>query len=87
MDVKYTGRAHYRIISADNLAEKGVSDFETTRWAKGETKSVSAAAGEWLITNLSTEFEKVEPAATQMATESSTRTASSSSTSKTSSAK
>lgn len=87
MDVKYTGRAHFRILSSQNLADNGVSDFESTRWAKGETKSVSAAAGEWIITNLGTEFEKVEPAATETATASSARTASSSATNKASSAK
>lgn len=56
--VKYTGTSDFRVLSAADAkrAEPPVEDFNKTTWAQGETKSVSDAASEWILRDLSDEF-------------------------------
>lgn len=68
MELMYTGRAHRRVISAEDLTRVGISGFETTTWLRGESKTVQDAGGQWLVDNLSTEFKKVETLPTTLST-------------------
>lgn len=86
MDLKYIGHYDYRTIRDEDLERQGISGFTTTTWLKAETKTVQDAGGQWLADNLPAEFQI---AAAPMSTLSSTttRTASTSTTDKTSSSK
>lgn len=68
MDVQYIGRSDFRVIRTQDLAAQGISGWQTTEWARNETKAVQDEGGAWLVEHLADEFKEITGQQTAKAT-------------------
>jgi hypothetical protein len=58
--IKYIGGSHFRELSAEDLHQFGVDDFEDTTWAQGEPTEVSQDVFDVLLEYFGDEFVSAE---------------------------